>query len=268
MSVLDCFILPSESVIVKEHKNEKDILWRWYVKVDYAYIKISKQLKDEIGRGIFPEDERFPSEYQFAKRFDVSLPIIREVFQRLFKEKLLVEKHGLGVFVNPKPLFTAGIEELTSVSEMVRQAGMEPGTIFLDFSETVVTAEEALKFNCEPDEKLMTIKRIRTADNQPVVFCIDQVLTKNYSGRAEELLRMSIFDAIEDSGSIRIDQAVANIIPVAYDEEASSILRCGIDVPLLELEQKHYSEEGDMVLYSENFFRADKFSFHVNRKRV
>ena len=74
---------------------------------------------------------------------------------------------------------------------------------------------------------------------------------------------ISIFDAIEKSGTIRIVQAVANIEPVGYDDEASSILRCGVDVPLLVLLQHHYSEEGEMVLYSKNYFRADKFSFHV-----
>ncbi len=115
---------------------------------------------------------------------------------------------------------------------------------------------------------LVTIKRVRTADGDPVVYCIDKVLSKNLPLGTEELLNESIFDAIEKSGTIRIVQAVAHIEPVGYDDEASSILRCGVDVPLLVLLQHHYSEEGEMVLYSKNYFRADKFSFHVVRKRV
>ncbi len=235
---------------------------------EQAYLKIVEQLKDEISQGVFSEEERFPTEFQLAKKFDISLSTIRKVFRMLLKEKILVEKHGVGIFVNPKPLFTAGIEELTSVSTMIRQAGMEPGTIFIDFSETVVTDKEALMFNCERSDKLLTIKRVRTANDRPVVYCIDQVLVENFSVGAEALLNISIFDSIEDSGDIQIDQAVAKIEPLAYDEEASSVLRCGIDVPLLALEQKHYSSDEEMVLYSKNFFRADKFSFHVNRKRV
>lgn len=233
-----------------------------------SHLQIMNQLKEEISEGRYSEHERFPSEFQLAKRFNVSLAMIREALQVLLKEKVIVEKYGLGTFINPQPLFTAGIEELTSVSAMIEQAGMEPGTIFSDFLETEVTAEEARKFNCAEGDKLMTIKRIRTANDQPVVFCIDQVLVKNLSVRAEELLNTSIFDAIEEPGKIHIEQAVAKIEPIAYDEEASSMLRCGIDVSLLALEQDHYSREGEMVLYSKNFFRADKFSFHVNRKRV
>lgn len=81
-------------------------------------------------------------------------------------------------------------------------------------------------------------------------------------------MNTSLFDAIEKSGTIHIAQAVTHIEPLGYDNEASAILRCGVDVPLLVLLQHHYSEEGEMVLYSKNYFRADKFSFHVVRKRV
>lgn len=233
-----------------------------------TYLQVIEQLKQEINDGHFTENERFPSEFQLAKRLDADLSFVRKAIQTLIKEKVIVQKHGVGIFVNPKPLFTAGIEELSSVTSMIRRAGMEPGTIFIDFSETNVSDENIADFNCAKDDKLMTVKRVRTANGQPVVFCIDQVLAKNLAVRADELLNISIFDAIERSGEIHIEQAIAQIEPLGYDEEASSFLRCGVDVPLLALEQKHYSSKGEMILYSKNYFRADKFSFHVIRKRV
>ena len=151
---------------------------------------------------------------------------------------------------------------------MIRDAGMEPGTIFMEVQENPPTDEMMGKFDCGTEDSLVTIKRVRTADGDPVVYCIDHVLSRNLNAGAEDLLKESIFDAIEKSGKIRIAQAIANIEPVGYDDEASSILRCGVDIPLLVLIQYHYSEEGEMVLYSKNYFRADKFSFHVVRKRV
>ena len=145
---------------------------------------------------------------------------------------------------------------------------MEPGTIFMNVSDTDSSDENIERFDYSEDDRLVTIKRVRTADGDPVVYCIDNVLSKNFPVGTKDLLNISIFDAIEQSGEIRIAQAVAYIEPVGYDEDASSILRCGIDVPLLVLLQEHYSEDGEMVLYSKNYFRADKFSFHVVRKRV
>ena len=62
---------------------------------------------------------------------------------------------------------------------MIRDAGMEPGTIFMDVSETEPSEESIAKFDCNEDDRLVTIKRVRTADGDPVVYCIDQVLSKN-----------------------------------------------------------------------------------------
>lgn len=240
------------------------------VKTDqrHLYLQVIERIKQDIESGVFKENEQFPSEFQLARELGVSRATLREALRLLEEEKVITRKHGVGTFVNSKPIFTSGIEQLMSVSSMIRNVGMNPGTIFIDVSESTPSIENIARFNCDKEEGLVTIKRVRTADEEPVVYCIDQVLSKNLQIGTEELLQQSIFDAIEQSGKIRISQAVAHIEPVSYDDEASPILRCGVDVPLLVLIQNHYSEDGEMVLFSRNYFRADKFSFHVVRKRV
>lgn len=234
----------------------------------HLYVQVIEHLKNDIETGVFKENEKFPSEFELARSLGVSRATLREALRLLEEEKIIVRKHGVGTFVNPRPLFSSGIEHLSSVSTMIRDAGMEPGTIFMDVSDTVPNDEMISKFNCSEEDPLVTIKRVRTADGEPVVYCIDHVLAKNLPMGTDGLLKNSIFDAIEKTGEIRISQAVTHIEPLGYDDEASSILRCGVDVPLLVLLQQHFSEEGEMVLFSKNYFRADKFSFHVVRKRV
>ncbi|WP_339249795.1 GntR family transcriptional regulator [Sporosarcina sp. FSL W8-0480] len=240
------------------------------VKTDqrHLYVQVIERLKDDIESGVFKENEKFPSEFELARNLGVSRATLREALRVLEEEKVIIRKHGVGTFVNPRPIFSSGIEQLSSVSSMIRDAGMEPGTIFMEVQESFPTDELKAKFDCETEDGLVTIKRVRTADGDPVVYCIDHVLSKNLNAGAEDLLKESIFDSLEKSGKIKIAQAIANIEPLGYDDEASSILRCGVDIPLLVLIQYHYSEEGEMVLYSKNYFRADKFSFHVVRKRV
>ena len=235
---------------------------------EHSYLQVIVQIKKEIESGTLNENERFPSEFELAEKYGVSRSTLRDALKVLEEKKVIVRKHGVGLYVKPKPLFTSGIEQLASVSTMIREAGMEPGTIFVDVSESDSTDDSVALFDSNEDDRLVTIKRVRTADGEPVVYCIDNVLAKNLPVGTQDFLTISIFDAIEQSGEIRIEQAIAHIEPVAYDEVASSVLRCGVDVPLLVLLQKHYSEDGEMVLYSKNYFRADKFSFHVVRKRV
>lgn len=228
---------------------------------------VVEQLKQVVQNGIYGEVGQLPSEVQLAKQFDVAVGVVRDSLHVLKREKIIIEKHGAGYFVHPKPLFTAGIEELASVSQMIQKVGMKPGTIFIDLSE-VDPATHPLEQYRQTTERLFVLKRLRTADDQPIVFCIDYVFIDELDIVSDELFHTSIFDVIERSGSIFIEQAVTQVEPVAYDEEASTYLRCGIDIPLLALYQEHYSREDKMVLYSENYFRADKFHFHVVRKRV
>lgn len=237
-------------------------------KTGHLYLKVIEKLKEDIEKGKFKENKQFPSEFELARTMGVSRSTLREALQILEAEKVIIRKHGVGTFVNPKPLFTSGIEQLSSVSAMIRNADMIPGTILMNVSESDASDESISRFTHGEEDQLITIKRVRTADGDPVVYCIDQVLSKNFPIGTEELHSISIFDAIEQSGEIRIAHAITHIEPVGYDEEASALLRCGIDVPLLVLLQEHYSENGEMILYSKNYFRADKFSFHVVRKRV
>lgn len=232
------------------------------------YLDVVERLKKDIKSGILKENERFPSEFEHAQILGVSRSALRQALEVLESEKIIIKKHGVGTFINPKPLFTSGIEQLTSVSKMIREVDMVPGTIFMEVSTSDRTDDDIERFDYHEDDSLVTIKRVRTADDEPVVYCIDQVLSRNFPVGTDEIFSISLFDAIEKSGKIHIDHAVANIEPVAYDEEASSILRCGMDVSLLVLSQRHYCKNGEMVLYSKNYFRADKFNFHVVRKRV
>ena len=192
----------------------------------------------------------------------------REALRLLEEDNVIVRRHGVGTFVNSKPVFSSGIEELTSVSDMIRQAGMEPGVVYLSTSESICSEEDVNRFHCNPEDTVITIERVRTANGEPVVYCIDKVpsvyLPEGFLGRKES----SIFSALEESGDIRISYAVTFIDPTGYHEEASPILECDPETALLVLKQHHYDENDRLVLYSKNYFRADKFRFHVVRKRL
>ncbi len=232
------------------------------------YLQVIDRMKQDIAAGLYKEKEKLPSEFELAKTLGVSRATLREALRLLEEDNIIVRRHGVGTFVNAKPVFSSGIEQLTSVSDMIRHAGMEPGAIYLSTHEAPCTEEDIKRFHCEEDDSIITIERVRTANGEPVVYCIDKVpssyLPGDFLGRKES----SIFSAIEESGDIHISYAVTFIDPIGYHDQASPILECDPETALLELKQFHYDEDDRVVLYSKNYFRADKFSFHVVRKRV
>jgi GntR family transcriptional regulator len=107
---------------------------------------------------------------------------------------------------------------------------------------------------------------VRTADGEPVVYCIDKIPIR-YLPSGYSLMEESIFKLLEKEG-IYISHAVVHIEPLGYHEKISPILECEPETALLLLKQMHYDQNDNPVLFSLNYFRADKFSFHVLRKRV
>lgn len=240
------------------------------IKADHRhlYLQVIDRLKSDIDKGVYQENEKLPSEFELSKSLGVSRATLREALRLLEEENVIVRRHGVGTFVNPKPLFTSGIEHLSSVSSMIEQAGKVPGTVFMSTKENNATEDDMERFQLDANDNVLTIERVRTADGEPVVYCIDKV-PSNYL--PQEFLsneNVSIFSAIEKSGNVRVAYAIAHIDPIGYHEQVSPTLKCGKDSALLLLTQTHYDELDRVVLYSKNYFRADKFSFHVVRKRM
>lgn len=233
----------------------------------HLYLQVIDRLKQDIEDGVYKEKEKLPSEFDLAKQLGVSRATLREALRILEEENVIIRRHGVGTFVNAKPLFTSGIEQLSSVTDMIKQAGMKPGTIFLKSSTQSPTEEDIRRFSCSADEEMVVIERVRTANGEPVVYCIDKVpshiLPETFLHGEE-----SIFNILVEEANRRITYAVAQIEPIGYHEKISPILECDPETALLVLKQMHFDETDEPVLFSVNYFKADKFSFHVLRKRV
>lgn len=219
-----------------------------------------------IKQGIYAENEKLPSEYILSKQLGVSRSTLREALRVLEEDNIVTRRHGVGTFVNPKPAYSSGIEELKSLTKMIRQSGKTPGSQYIS-AEIVDATEEDKKNFASGISRLARIERVRTADQIPVVFCIDNVPAELFPlDKLQE--NESIFDAIENHIGKKIGYAITHIEPISYHDRVYSILDCSPNQSLLLLKQMHYTTDDEPILYSANYFRSDIFSFHVLRKRV
>ncbi|MGC9933919.1 GntR family transcriptional regulator [Priestia aryabhattai] len=231
------------------------------------YLIIMDKLKEEMEKGNLTPGEKLPSETELAKNFKVSRSTVREALRVLEQENIVTKKHGIGTFINQKPLYSNGIEELFSVTDLIQRKGYTPGTklIFSDY--IMPTKHEIQKLNLKDNEKMLLVKRIRTSNGDPLVYCIDKI-PQNLLPNECKLDRESIFDFLEAKANIKIDYATTSIGTTSYLPEISEALKSDIETPLLVLKQSHYDENDRLVLYSVNYFRSDNFDFHVFRKRL
>lgn len=231
------------------------------------FLLVMDKIKSDIESEKLRPGERLPSEAELSKQLGVSRATLREALRLLEEEKIVIRRHGVGTFINSKPVFSGGIGELFSVTDAIERQGYKAGTMILKTAFEESGEEERKRLSLKQGEGVLMIERIRTADGLPVVYCIDRIpahlASEGYSAGGE-----SIFTWLESTTGIRITYAVAQIEPMGYNEKVSNLLHCDRSTPLLLLEQIHYDENERPILYSHNYFRADKIRFHVVRRRM
>ncbi len=122
-------------------------------------LKVIDRIKDDIQNGVFCENERLPSEFELSKMLGVSRTALREALRMLEEENVIIRRHGVGCFVNARPLFLSGIEQLNSVTKMIEQASMTPGTIFMSSQVTAPTEEDMLRFQYAEETEIFLLER-------------------------------------------------------------------------------------------------------------
>lgn len=233
----------------------------------HLYLQVIDRIKEDIQNGIYQEKEKLPSEFELSRHLGVSRATLREALRILEEENVIIRRHGVGTFINSVPLLTSGIEQLNSVTAMIEQGNLDPGTVFLSSSVTGPTEEDMTRFSMKAEEEIFQLERVRTANGEPVVYCLDKIprsiLPESFAKEQE-----SLFVLLQEEAEKYITYAITHIEPIGYHEKISPLLECDPETALLLLKQMHFDKNDKPVLYSLNYFRADKFSFHVVRKRL
>jgi GntR family transcriptional regulator len=234
------------------------------------YILVKEELERRITDKTHKPGDRLPSESKLAEELGVSRATLREALRVLEKEGKVNRRQGVGTFIAEKPfLFKSGIEELNSITETIEAMGLEAGTEDFKLHSNQQVANLAKEFDLSPEAPMIILNRARTADGEPVAYCTDYLPHKLLSeGKINKTqFNESLFDYLQEECQIYVTHAVADMVPVIADEILADKLNLDIGDALLLLKQMHYDDRDNPVLYSKNYFRSDKFEFHVMRTR-
>lgn len=235
---------------------------------------VSLQVEEEIRAlidGRLGPGDRLPSEQELAATLGVSRSTLREALRILENEGIIRRKHGVGSFVQRRvsPI-QGGIEELASISQLIRSLGMEPGTSSLEIREEALDQQLAARLQAPSGARALTFDRVRTANGEPVVYGLDRVLAEFLPDppSSEDFISHycgSVF-ALLEANSIRIEYVKADIRPVVAGRLTARRLGLSRSRPLLLLEQVHYDAGHTPIVYGEDYFHPDYFHFWVIRR--
>jgi GntR family transcriptional regulator len=161
------------------------------------YYTIEQALRTRIA-GLQPNDA-LPSEADLAREFLVSRMTARAAMTRLVADGLVYRQSGRGTFVAP-PRTHRSADSLVRFSDEMRRQGRRPSSRLIERVRRVATAAETNRLRLARGGDVITIRRVRLADDTPVAL-----ETAVFPGQLTELLDAdlvhgSLHEALVTSG--------------------------------------------------------------------
>ncbi|HDZ7667358.1 TPA: GntR family transcriptional regulator [Staphylococcus aureus] len=222
-------------------------------------LNLIKQNKLEYG-------DQLPSNLSIARELNVKTDDVYEAIQALITEQVIKDNFEEGTSVKSLPPFFYPLNELISIGQMIKNAGFECGTEYLNFDEQPATMLDANLLSVEEGYPVTIIERLRTADGEPVVYCLDKIAKKELTCTEYQMSNGSILRAIKEQSNHNICYADTEIEAVNYEPRISEVLNASPHEGLILLKITHYNESDEPILYSLNYMKNSLVQFKITRK--
>ena len=233
------------------------------------YINVKNEIEDMITRGNFNPGDKLPTEYDLARKYRVSRMTLREALRALEEEGLVTRKQGVGTFVKAASQKIKSILDINyGVTEMIMNMGFHPDTKEIKIEEVFADGHMAKTLNVKEGLKVITIERVRTADNIPVVYSLDMIPISILSDIGDiKSLGGSLYDFLEAKCNIVLSSSMARLFPTKATRKIAKKLNVKVNSPLFLLEQLDTDQAGSPVVFSREYFVTDYFDFVIYRRR-
>jgi GntR family transcriptional regulator len=231
--------------------------------------EISQQeLRQAIFGGTFLPGSQLPTEAELCAMLGVSRTVVREALRVLEDEGLVTRRHGVGTFVRNRPILK-NLNFNFGITEMIESAGLKAGTSHIALQKEHADTERAEQLRVELGAPLLTVERVRTADERPVVYSLD-TFTESLSQKADfdphRLLTESMYNILQTSLGQVIEYGIARLLPVAAPRPVAEKLMLLPGALTLYIVQTDYTSDDEPVVYSREYHLPDAFDFMVWRR--
>ena len=227
------------------------------------YEEIAQSLRADIQQGKYTPGEQLALEKEMCQQHGVSRITIKRAVDELVKQGLVVKRRGSGTFV--KSLKDEDVKELSMANQFLGFAATfknrKVDSQLLRFEIIHPTAEVAAKLQLTTDDFVYDIIRVRRLDDEPIVIEYTQMPIQLINGLKRQHLETSIYSYIENGLGYKIQSAHRMVRAVMPTEQEREHLQIEGVLPLLEVTQVAFLDDGRPFEYSIARHRGDRSNF-------
>lgn len=230
-------------------------------------VKVADLIREMI-RTQYPNGEQIPNENELAEMIGVSRGTVSQALSILTSEGLIVRKQGAGTFTNPNILQLSVRADLPfQLTELIEAAGYTASVKLLSHEITTPDEETASALKLPTDSKILIVRRIYLADNEPAIYLIDRLpmdlITVPYETKDLEKL---LFHFLRETCGIRLSYTLSNLVPSLATPEITKLLNLKPGSALLRCEDTHFDTENRPVIKTTLHYSDEKIRFNVMRR--
>lgn len=230
--------------------------------------RIANALREQILSGQLAAGTKLVPEAQLAVQLHISRPSLREAIRILAHEGMLLVKHGVGTFVSKEARVLGPLEQMQSMSALIRAAGGEPSHRDLEIELVEPTTQIAHELDLPDGVRVGQVSRVRLMDGAPFVIANEYVVLGEAPRTFEGLQRFttgSLYEFLRRDFGIFISHSMARISAIAADTAMGKLLNLRKGVPLLVMHELHYEQDGRPVLLTVNYHNTQVVEFTTMR---
>jgi len=227
------------------------------------YQQIVDQVRNLIKKNHLKSGEDFCSEGDLARTLGISKMPVRQAFQKLRSEGLLIIAKG------KLPVVGSGrvpwnFQQLRGFSEEMKRRGLIPSArlLSMEIEEPELEVAQALKLT--PGERIYRITRLRFVNGEPVALVTSHLPARIFAGiDRQDLEKQSMYYVFEHSYRRKLQWAEEVIGAVNAGEEEARVLEAKPGSPLLIIKETTYDDSDVAIEYSLSLLRGDRYTATV-----
>ncbi|MGD8151054.1 GntR family transcriptional regulator [Ornithinimicrobium sp. Y1694] len=224
-----------------------------------------EQVRDRLQQlmsGLQP-GEMLPSERELAARLGVARMTLRRAVDGLVNDHQLVRRAGAGTFMAP-----ARVDQrlsATSFSTDMRSRGLVPGAKTFSAQQRPAGMMLASVLGIEPNSPVLHVRRVRTADDEPMALEDLHVPADLVPGLAgADLEDNSFYDILRDRYDLVISGGIQTVEAHQVDADEASHLDVDPGSPAFLFERTSRLSSGRAVEFVRSVYRGDRYRIVVD----
>lgn len=227
-----------------------------------VYQQLANYFSSRISSGELKENDALPTETSLCKLLGISRSTVRQAFQMLEDEGVIVRKKRVGTRVC-KPKLKRTINNLDNFTTEMRGLGLAPSSKVISFSVVHPPAKIAETLNLSADETAFRIERLRLADGEPLLLETAYIPTHICPSLSREQLSDSLYATIREcSGASPLEamEIYEAVIPSKRDAELMH-MRAG--EAGFRIQRISKNTAGEIFEYCVELARGDRNKFQI-----